>query len=118
MSLYSILDSVKKQIGIAAEYQDFDDDIQIHVNSVLSILHQFGIGPQEGYSISSNQETWYDFLGEDPQLNLIKSYVGLKVKSIFDPSVSTAVSQSTKQLLDEMEWRITSVADLKKWEES
>lgn len=49
---YSILDTVKKIVGIPSDVTDFDKDIIVDVNSVLSILIRIGIGPEEGYVIS------------------------------------------------------------------
>lgn len=43
----SILLSVKKNLGIAAEYTHFDADIISHINSSLAILFQEGVGPQD-----------------------------------------------------------------------
>ena len=43
----SILLSVKKNLGIAAEYTNFDADIISHINSSLAILSHEGVGPQD-----------------------------------------------------------------------
>ena len=48
----SILQSVKKMLGIIPEYTNFDDDIIMHINSVFMILQQLGVGPKEGFAIS------------------------------------------------------------------
>ena len=40
----SILTSIKKLLGIAEDYEHFDNDIIIHINSVFSILTQIGVG--------------------------------------------------------------------------
>ena len=42
----SILTSIKKLLGVAEEYEHFDPDIIMHINSVLMILTQLGIGPE------------------------------------------------------------------------
>ena len=41
----SILTSIKKLLGIAEDYEHFDQDLIIHMNSVLSVLTQLGVGP-------------------------------------------------------------------------
>ena len=43
----SILTSVKKLLGLTEEYTAFDADLIMHINSVLMILRQMGVGPQE-----------------------------------------------------------------------
>ena len=46
----SILTSVKKLLGLTEEYAAFDTDLIMHINSVLMILNQMGVGPQRGAS--------------------------------------------------------------------
>lgn len=46
----SILTSVKKLLGLPADYEAFDPDIVMYINTVLMILSQMGVGPKEGFS--------------------------------------------------------------------
>ncbi len=110
----SILTSIKKMLGILEEYEHFDMDIIIHINSVLSILTQLGIGPPEGFSIKDKEAVWTDFIPDNPCLESVKSYVYLKVKLLFDPPLSSAVTESTNRLISELEWRINTAAELGK----
>ena len=48
----SILTSIKKLLGIAEEYEHFDADLIMHINSVFMILTQLGVGPSEGFRIT------------------------------------------------------------------
>lgn len=105
----SILSSVKKLLGISQEYTHFDRDLIIHINTVLSILTQLGVGPQNGFTITGSDEMWNDFMDDSPLLEVTKNYIYLKVKQLFDPPTSSAVAESTKRLCDEMEWRITNM---------
>ena len=107
----SILTSIKKMLGISEEYTHFDMDLIIHINSVLSILTQIGVGPSEGFSIQDKTEIWTDFIASDKRLELVKTYVNLKVKLIFDPPLSSAVIESTNRMTSELEWRIQVAAD-------
>ena len=107
----SILTSIKKLLGIAEEYEHFDADLIMHINSVLSILTQIGVGPSEGFSIKDSFQVWTDFVPENPRLDMIKSYVYLKVKVLFDPSLSSAVMESTNRRIDELEWRLNVAAE-------
>lgn len=56
----SILTSIKKLLGIAEDYNQFDQDLIMHINSVFSILNQLGVGPSEGFSISDSFAVWDD----------------------------------------------------------
>lgn len=107
----SILTSIKKLLGIAEEYEHFDADIIMHINSVFSILTQLGVGPSNGFSIEDKEARWHDFIGEDNNIEMVKSYIHLKVKLLFDPSLSSAVMEATNQMVKELEWRLNVAVD-------
>lgn len=113
----SILTSVKKMLGITEEYEHFDADIIIHINSVLSILTQLGVGPSEGFSIKDKNATWNDFLSDLKNVESVKSYVYLKVRLIFDPPLSSSVTEAINRMISELEWRILVAVDPKEDEE-
>lgn len=102
----SILTSIKKLLGIEEDYVHFDADIIMHINSVLAILNQLGVGPSEGYSIKDANATWDEFITNPAKLELVKTYVYLKVRLMFDPPSSSSAIDSMKQLLSELEFRI------------
>lgn len=107
----SILASIKKLLGITAEYTQFDTDLIIHINSVFSILTQLGVGPSTGFSIHDEYSVWIDFLPEDPRLEMVKTYVYLKVRLMFDPPDRSAVADAMKRQIDELEFRLNVAAD-------
>ena len=47
----SILTSIKKLLGMDADYTAFDTDVIIHINTALAILCQLGVGPDKGFRI-------------------------------------------------------------------
>ena len=107
----SILTSIKKLLGITEEYEHFDVDIIIHINSVFMILKQLGVGPPDGFSISDETSVWSDFIDDSSDIESVKSYMYLKVKLLFDPPLSSAAMEATKQLISELEWRLTLAAE-------
>ena len=107
----SILTSIKKLLGIAEEYTHFDADLTMHINSVLAVLTQIGVGPSEGFSIKDKIAVWTDFIPANSRLEFVKSYTYMKVKLLFDPSLSSAVIESTNRMISELEWRIQVAAD-------
>lgn len=107
----SILISIKKLLGITEEYDHFDPDIVMHINSVLMILNQLGVGPTEGFSIEDETATWADFLGDTANLDAVKSYIHLKVKLLFDPPLNSAVIESMNRNISELEWRLNVAAE-------
>lgn len=102
----SILNSIKKLLGIASDYKQFDTDIIIHINSAFMILHQLGIGPKEGYHITDEKDKWEDYLEDDDNLDAVKTYIHLKVKIAFDPPLNSTVMEAHKQMISELEWRL------------
>ena len=108
----SILVSIKKLLGIAGDYPYFDADIITHINSVLMVLTQVGVGPEDGFTITGDTETWKQFLGTDfSKLMAVRTYVYLKVKIIFDPPQSSAAIESINRLINEFEWRLNVAAE-------
>lgn len=116
----SILISIKKLLGITEEYTHFDQDIVMHINSVIFVLSQLGVETADGFAITGSNETWSDLLPNIDQqktLESIKSYIYLKVRLLFDPPSASAVIESTNKLINELEWRINVAVDPKKSEE-
>lgn len=107
----SILTSIKKLLGIEEEYTQFDDDIIMHINTVFLNLTQLGVGPAEGFFIEDDTATWDDFIGDDTQLQAVKTYMYLKVKLLFDPPLSSSVIESTNRMISELEWRLNVAVD-------
>lgn len=101
----SILVSVKKLLGIDAEYTIFDPDIIIHINTAFAVLNQLGVGPEEGFMIESDSEVWDNYI-VDYNFMMAKTFVFLKVKIAFDPPSSTALLESMNRQLDELTWRL------------
>lgn len=111
----SILTSVKKALGILPEATEFDDELIIHINSVLGILTQEGLGPTEGYAIESDQETYEDFLGTNKmQLSLAKLFVPLKVRLAFDPPMNSGTTEALTKRAEELEYRLYMTENPKK----
>ena len=104
----SILDSIKILLGIEQTDTSFDQSLIIFINSALANLIQIGVGLDlvNGFSITGSSETWKDFIGEDKRLNMVKSYVFIKVKLDFDPPTNTSLLESYKNNLKEDEYRL------------
>lgn len=107
----SILTSIKKLLGIIEEYTQFDTDIIIHINTVFSILEQLGVRDDDPFVIHGSEETWKDYLQDETKLEIVKTFVYLKVKLFFDPPLNASVLNSYKSLADELEFRIIVNAD-------
>jgi len=102
----SILTSTKKILGVSADDTVFDLDIITHINSAFSTLCQLGIGPATGFMIEDATAQWDDFLGDDWRFNSVKSYVYLKVRSLFDPPTTSYLLNAMKEQIQEFEFRL------------
>ena len=109
----SILLSIKTLIGGAfVDSSDFDTDLIININSALSILHQLGLGPEDGFKITSDSETWSDFLGTDVKtLEDAKIYVYLRTRLTFDPPANSFLVNAIEKDIKELEWRLNVAAE-------
>lgn len=109
----SILGSIKKLLGPGVEDKHFDLDLIMHINSVFSILTELGVGPSAGFSITGASETWSEFIEKEPKkFSMVKSYMHLKVKLLFDPPLGAAVIESIERQIKEFEWRLSVAVDL------
>lgn len=105
----TILGTIKKLLGIPTDYDVFDVDIIIHINTVITILNRIGVGPTEGFAIDSTT-TWSDYLSDDLLYESVKTYIYLKVRKIFDPPQGSAIN-SMDELIRELEFTLQITAD-------
>lgn len=111
----SILKGTKKIVGLAEGYTPFDHDVITHINSAFSSLSQLGIGPELGFMIEDDSALWEDFanLGDasnlivpQNQMNMIKTYIFLKVRMLFDPPSTSFHIEAMNNQIQEHEWRL------------
>lgn len=107
----SILNSIKKLLGLSEDYTAFDQDVIMNINSVFMTLSQIGVGPEFPFVITGKDETWDQFLSNINQLESVKMYMFMKVKLAFDPPTSSTVLESYKNQIAELEWRLNSAVD-------
>lgn len=108
----SILNSVKDMIAGGAVHEYFDKELIMHINSVIATLRQIGIGPEDGFYIEDESAVWGDLVGNSTLLHAVKSYVGFKVRMMFDPPASSSVSEAIKENIKELEWRLNTTYEI------
>lgn len=106
----SILTSIKKKLGITESYVHFDEQIIMDINTALMILGQIGVG-KDGYSITTDEQTWDDFLNNSKDLEAAKTYVYLRVRLVFDPPQNASLYEAYKKQAEELEWRLNVKAE-------
>ena len=107
----SILESVKHMLNMTPSITVYDQDIIIHINTVFSILYQMGVGPKNGFRITSPNETWESYFADESIENEnyysdLKDFVMLRVKMLFDPPTTPAMIDSINNLIKELEYRL------------
>ena len=107
----SIFESVKKVLGLLGDDSSFDEDILLHINSVVSTLRQLGLSIPADFYVRDEVQTWRDLLGEFRDLDLVKSYMTMKVRLMFDPPASSFGLKSMEEMVKEYEWRINVLTD-------
>ena len=111
MNEESILVYVKKLLGIQSDYNHFDPDIIYGINAAFAVLTQLNVGPAEGFSISDDSATWNEFLTDTARISLVKPYVYLKRRSLFDPPSSATLVDTMSKTIAEYEWRLFVSSD-------
>jgi hypothetical protein len=103
----SILLNIKKLLGILPEEKSFDVDIIIYINSVFNTLSQLGVNTNNA-KIKDSKNTWSEFYSnkDDEYIELIKTYMYLKVRLLFDPPLNSSILNSFKETIRELEWRL------------
>ena len=107
----SILGSTKAMLGIVPEYTVFDDQLIMLINSQFSTLFQLGVGPEDGFEIEGEDETWKDYLEDNKLLKLVITFVHLNVRLMFDPPTNSFAVDAIKKQIDEYTWRINVMVD-------
>lgn len=108
----SILLSTKKLVNMAGDYDEFDTDLIIHINTVFMILRQLGVGPVEGFTIKDESAKWSDFIpADDIRFEGVKTYMALKTRLVFDPPSSSIIKACIDESIKELESRLNYEAD-------
>jgi hypothetical protein len=108
----SILTSIKKLLGIDEADAHFDVDIIMHINTAFMTLYQLGVGPSKCFKITTDEQTWTDFLGESGDFEAVKTYIYRKVRANFDPPSSSFVLDALDRQTKEDEFRLMIQAEM------
>lgn len=106
-----VLDSIKDALNICGEHFVFDPQIKMHINSIFSTLHQMGAGPSAGFRVETGEETWSEFSSDSILIGLVKDYIFMRTKIVFDPPTSSFVLDALQKNADELAWRINCYVD-------
>ena len=108
----SILNSIKSIIGLSIDDDAFDPELLMLINSTIMALQQIGVGPQDKlFHVDDKFTTWTEYLEDSDELPMVKTYIGLRVRLIFDPPQSSSLDQALRMEVAEYEWRLNVKVD-------
>lgn len=107
----SILMTIRKLVCGDPYADHFDTDLLIHINACFSILNQLGVGPESGFVVTDETQSWSSYIADNYILNMVKTYVTLKVKKIFDPPLTSSVLEAMDKEISQLEWRLNVAVD-------
>lgn len=107
----SILMTIRKLVCGDPYADHFDNDLLVHINACFSILNQLGVGPEDGFVVTDDTQSWSSYIADNRTLNMVKTYVTLKVKKIFDPPLTSSVLEAMDKEINQLEWRLNVAVD-------
>lgn len=107
----SILMTIRKLVCGNPYADHFDTDLLVHINACFSILNQLGVGPESGFVVTDETQSWSSYVADNRTLNMVKTYVTLKVKKIFDPPLTSSVLEAMDKEISQLEWRLNVAVD-------
>ena len=70
----SVLNTIKKLLGLDADDDSFDSDICVGINSAILTLSQLGLEGNEGFIVISDEQEWSDYLNDNKLLSMAQQY--------------------------------------------
>ena len=107
----SILNTMKSMLLGDETDTSFDTELMVHINTVLMTLRQLGVADDTVFYVTDFRDEWSEILGEDDDLEAIKTYMYLKIKLVFDPPTNSFVLDSMNKQIAELESRINMNAE-------
>lgn len=107
----SILMTIRKLVCGDPYADHFDTDLLVHINACFSILNQLGVGPENGFVVTDETQSWSSYIADNHILNMVKTYVTLKVRVIFDPPLTSSVLEAMNKEISQLEWRLNVAVD-------
>jgi hypothetical protein len=106
----SILATIREGLGIQKDYDGFDGEIIVAINSAIFSLKQLGIGP-DGFLITGLDEEWSTLIDTAEDIDGIKAYILLKSRMLFDPPTTSFLLEAVSRQITELEWRLMVQVD-------
>lgn len=104
-----ILTDIKRMLGIEESASEFDVDIISGINSAFFTLWQLGVG-LDGIIRIEQSTTWDEIATSIPR-DVLREYLYLKTKAVFDPATTSVVANALQDRISELEFRMNIHVD-------
>lgn len=115
--LTSILDSMKTALDVPVSDDTYDEELLMGINTIFFTLNQLGVGPETSFTIDDNSIEWTDFISDIETIAMVKTYMQLRLKLLFDPPSNSSLATAMKEQAAEYEWRMNVAKDTYRVEE-
>lgn len=112
MANTSILNTVKKAIGISPDDDSFDDQLIMYINSSFAVIHQLGVGPKKNYVIEDANNKWDEYMESSYARNIVQNLLVKEVQKKFDPPTSSSVTTALNEEINELIYRLNMEAEV------
>lgn len=102
----SILNTIKKLLGIPVSDIAFDADILVFINNEVAKLYQLGVGPLVGLLVVDKDTEWSALTTDLTILSMSKQFIFLNVKLAFDAPTNSFTIGAYEKMIAELTWRI------------
>lgn len=107
MEKQELFKEVKDMIGLNEADKAFDKEIQSYIDSAIFKIMQLGVDEDLSKKIKETREA-------EIFRNMLVNYIFVYTKIYFDTTTSNVITEAKKDMLKELEWRISvAVHDLK-----
>lgn len=104
-----VLDTVRRIIGGSFLDPHFDQELIVHINTVIAFLDQLGL--KITTRVITESTTWEELIPNVDLIEDIKTFISFKVRLIFDPPTGSSAMNALEKVVDECEWRIREAVD-------
>lgn len=107
----SILESIKRMLGVSPYDDGFDGELKDQINAEFLTLHQLGVGPENGFSITGPDDVWTEYTDNPKLVEAVRQFIYLRVRLVFDPPASSVIADAINNRISELEFRLNVQAE-------